>query len=150
MDSLRWVALAGILLSVTLATPQTAAFSSVSADRSVTVAVADDDDAFLGVERSPVSVPQNGTERTPLLTVTNRFPMPVSMQWNVTDERPHARPTIQNVSGPDTLDSGTTGTLQAVVVCGNSTSVERPTIRVRATSEAVSVEIARSVEVRCV
>jgi hypothetical protein len=56
-----------------LVTTGTGAFSATVADRGVTVAVVDDDSAFLGFEQS--ALPNGSTANlTVTMTVTNRFP----------------------------------------------------------------------------
>lgn len=71
MDRRQPVLVAGVVAAL-VAVSGSAGFTSTAADRGVEVAVVDDDEAFLGVERTTV----NETDGTANLsvTVTNRFP----------------------------------------------------------------------------
>ena len=149
MSWVRWAAIAGIVVAMAVAGPQTGAFSSMSADRGVAVSVAEDENALLAIEQPPVSVTGNGTSNVSLLQVTNRFTTPVSLRWNVTDGSPNTGPAVHGATGPEMLDSGASGPLCAAVDCGNATGVERATVTVRASSDDVSVVANRTVAVNC-
>ena len=56
MKTVHLLAIAGAVGSLVVLAPQTGAFTATTADRAVSVAVADDENAYLGIQRSPVSV----------------------------------------------------------------------------------------------
>lgn len=149
MNAVRLLATVGVVASFALLTLQSGAFSSATAERSVSVAVADDENAYLGMQQSPVAVTGNRSRGVVLLTVTNRFPRPLDLAVRVTERNPSERPTVARVSGPDTLAPGAESTVTAVVTCANGTGSETATVSLSASSEGVSVTANRSVAVRC-
>lgn len=71
MTSLKLLSVGLALVAVTALTVGSAGFSSMSVDRSVSVNVVDDDEAYVGVEACNTSESSNVTEVT--VRVTNRF-----------------------------------------------------------------------------
>ena len=61
-----------VVAAATASTAGTAGFSSVTADRGVTVSVADDDAAFLGIDREATNVSDGRTDL--VVGLTNRLP----------------------------------------------------------------------------
>jgi cobalamin biosynthesis protein CobT len=61
-----------VVAATTASTAGTAGFSSVTADRGVTVSVADDDAAFLGIDREATNVSDGRTDL--VVGLTNRLP----------------------------------------------------------------------------
>jgi uncharacterized cupredoxin-like copper-binding protein len=61
-----------VVAAATASTAGTAGFSSVSVDRGITVSVADDDAAFLGIDREATNVSDGRTDL--VVGLTNRLP----------------------------------------------------------------------------
>ncbi|WP_276271530.1 hypothetical protein [Haloarcula litorea] len=155
--TVRAVALLAATLLIVASLPfQTAGFSAASVDRSVEVAVAEDPDAYLGIDRAePVTVSGNESEVT-LLTLTNRFETNVEMFYDLTESEPGEPPSIESWGGPDRLGSGDVlesaerAPVTVIVSCGNSTASERYTFDLIADGGSVRVELERDVTVECV
>lgn len=150
MSVLRWAAIAGVVVAVALSAPQTGAFSTVSPDRSVTVAVADDEHAFLAIEGAPVSVAQNRSRIKPLLRVTNRFPTVVKLTATLAERSAGGGMRVNNVTGPGSLKVGASGSVRADLICANSTTNEQVAVTLRASGDGISMVANRTVEVGCV
>lgn len=148
MNAVRLLAVVSVVVSVGLLTPQTGAFTSATADRSVSVSVVDDEDAYLGIQRSPVSLA--GNREVVLLTVTNRFQRALDLTVRVTERNPGVAPTVTAVDGPAALAPGGAAPVTASVTCVDSTASGRPTVTLNASGEGVSVMATRSVAVDCV
>jgi hypothetical protein len=131
MNRRAWVVvLAGIVALAT--TVGTGAMSSMSAERAMTVDVADDDDAYLGVAIE-TTMTENGTTLT--VTVTNQFPGGILLE-NV--KISHNGTTLS--PGDGSLDVGNPEevTFENVNCDG--------TVRITASAEHVHVELEREVE----
>ncbi|MFC4447717.1 hypothetical protein [Halorussus aquaticus] len=145
--------LALALLAVVVLTASTGGFSSVGADRSLDVAVADDDHALLEIDRGNGSLANGVHRNVRLLTLRNQF-----------GDGPLAVPTVRVVGSGDpqpprvgnasvTSESGGTVTVVvADVTCANnSNDAEVFTVRVRASANDgdVSVRLSRRVRIAC-
>lgn len=107
------VALSGLLVG-------SAGFGSASAERGVSVAVVDDDSAYVGYESSDLTV--NDGDRVPIVTVSNRlFDDVVVTDVTVSSESV----TFANLSHP-TLAPGESAVIEGTVDCqpGDAETVE--------------------------
>ncbi|WP_324661869.1 hypothetical protein [Haloarcula sediminis] len=150
MNVVRALAVAGIVASLVLVAPQTGAFTSATADRSVSASVTDDESAYLGIQQSPVSVAGNRSQEAVLLTVTNRLPRPLDLSVHITEHNPNSGPTVARANGSARLGAGGESTVTAAVTCGNSTGSETATVTLDASGDGVSMTANRSVAVDCV
>lgn len=124
-------------------------FSSVAADRGVSVAVADDDSALVGYDTGTVQV--TGNERVDLVTVTNRLSSEASVT-NVTVTTGADDVTVSSVSKP-TLDPGESEAVAADIHCPGNRDVP-VTVSVTVEGEGVTAAISgdtttRSFELDC-
>jgi len=150
MNAVRLLAVVGVAASLVLVAPQTGAFTSATVDRSVSVAVVDDENAYLGIQQSPVSVTGSQSSEVVLLTLTNRFQKPLDITVRVTARTTDRRPTVARASGPATLDAGAEASVTAVATCANSTATEQSTVSISASGDGVLVTADRTVTVDCV
>ncbi|MFC6953351.1 hypothetical protein [Halorubellus litoreus] len=132
MSRRGWLVLAAAAV-VVATTAGTGAFSAVSAERGIQIAVVDDDRAYLGVA---VTANVSGNDTTARITVTNQFPQGTTLSAvtaTVDGE------TVSLTPGSTTLDGGdsTTGTV-ANVTCGD-------TVTIRASGDGVRVELEREI-----
>lgn len=145
--------LALALLAVVVLTASTGGFSSVDADRSLEVAVVDDDHALLEIDRGNRSLANGVHRKVRLLTLRNQF-----------GDGPLAVPTVRVVGSGESQpprvgnasvtsdDGGTVKAIVADVTCANnSNNAEVFTVRVRASANDgdVSVRLSRRVRVTC-
>ncbi|WP_435064117.1 hypothetical protein [Halobaculum sp. EA56] len=143
------VAAVGLLTVVVTVTAQTGAFVAVSADRPVTVNEVGDDEAYLGIDRTSVTVDGNTSDGEALATFTNRFARSVDVEVAVDD--PDGYPVLEDVDGPGTLGVGDAGTLTADVRCDNSTAAQSITLDIEADGgNGLEFEATRTVAVECV
>jgi hypothetical protein len=119
------------LVAVTL-TSATSGFTATTADRSVTVSVADDDTALLGIERT-VSGTDNGTTNV-TVTVVNRFG---EASLSTVVVRVDGQSKNLAASGPLAPGEAETATIEAVRCTG--------TLHVTAEGETVRVTLNRTV-----
>lgn len=112
-------------------------FSSVAADRGVSVAVADDDSALVGYDTDDQTV--TGDERLTLVTVTNRLSSSASVT-NVTATTADDAVRVSDVSKP-TIGTGEKGLVDAAVHCEQGATT---TVTVSVTVEADGVTAAIS------
>lgn len=124
-------------------------FSSVGAERGVSVAVTDDQSAFVGVETHPQTLPTKETpKRITLLTVTNNF-----------DVRAHVRdvglggrsppPKIEDAAPTkSSIAPGENGTVTANVNCGTGREAVTVDISVE-TVTGTYVSLSREVAIEC-
>ena len=147
------VVLAAALLAVTLVSG-TGGFSSAAAERSVDVAVAEDDEAFVGVETGDIG--RCGGNQV-ALTVTNRFHTDLhTVEARVVDDSSDIRAEVMET--PHHLGSGEDGDVVVRVTpatpadedAGNGDAVDG-TIHVHLTVEGdgTTVELTRPVPVEC-
>jgi len=147
MSGIRAAALFGVLLALLLLTTQSGAFSAATADRSVTVAVVEDEDAYLGIERWTVS--ETGQATTPLLRVTNHLSTTVEVHITVVESGGAGRAVLNSVQGPDTLHVGESALVSAGVTCAGGTTAEPATLRIHASGSGVSVTAHRIPDIDC-
>ncbi|MDT3434844.1 hypothetical protein [Haloarcula sp. 1CSR25-25] len=143
------VALCALALSMTLVA-QTGAVTSMSAERSIEVAVADDEDALLGIEVQSVEVQRNATENVTLLTAENRLDRPVDLDATATGDEDTQRLNVTAVDAPESLSSGELGSVVATVECTNATTAEMLTVALSASGGGTSVELSRNMHAQCV
>ncbi|RKS75166.1 hypothetical protein BDK61_4707 [Haloarcula quadrata] len=143
------VALCALALSMTLVA-QTGAVTSMSAGRSIEVAVADDEDAFVGIDVQSVEVERNATENVTLLTVENRFDHSVDLDVVVTGAEDNQRLNVTAVDAPKSLNSGERGSVVATVECANATTAEMLTVALSASGGGTSVKLPRDMNAQCV
>ena len=106
-----------IALAVVLGTAGTGAFSSAETDRSVSVAVVDDDEAYVGYD--PIEVNATNNETVALVTVTNRFQTPLDVTDVAVTEPPDGNLTV-DVNAPEQpagIGVGDAGEVMGVVGC---------------------------------
>ncbi|MFC7229007.1 hypothetical protein N0B31_16500 [Salinirubellus salinus] len=145
----HWLLVLAVVGVVTTGAGGTGAFSSATAERGVSVAVAPPEDAFLGLTDSlDATVPENGT-RADLLTVTNRLNQRVDLTAEVFETDPDGGPNVTNVSVVLSLEPGEGGPVSADLAC-DSNATESVTVTVDAVGTGVRVENAsRPVELTC-
>lgn len=150
MNTIRLLAVVGVVASLVLVAPQTGAFTSAAADRSISITVVDDESAYLGIQQSPVSVGGNENRNVVLLTVTNRFSEPLELNVHITEQNPDSRPSVARANGPARLAAGAESPVAAVVTCANSTGSDTATVTLSASGDGVSVTANRTVAVDCI
>ena len=143
------VLLCALALSMTLVA-QTGAVTSVSAERSMEVAVADDEDAPVGIDVQSVEVQRNATENVTLLTAENRFDHSVDLNTTVAGDEDNQRLNVTAVDAPASLNSGERGSVGATVECENATAAETLAVTLVASGDGSSVELSRDSNAKCV
>jgi hypothetical protein len=139
MSKLRLASVALLALASTGLLFGSMGFSSVAADRGVSVAVADDDSSLVGYDSDAVAV--TGNERVDLVTVTNRLSSEASVtNVTVTTSGDDDNVVVSNVSKP-TLGPGEAEAVAADVHCPGNRDVP---ITVSVTVEAEGVTAAIS------
>lgn len=125
------------------------ALSTATLDRGVSVQVAADEDAVLGVEATDVVVSGDATD-VDLLTLVNRHHADLTgVQVTVSEANASRAPSLSNVTGVDSLDVGESGTVRADVSCEGTTNGERVTLDVVAAGDGLEIRLTRHVEVAC-
>lgn len=147
------VVLAAALLALTLVSG-TGGFSSVAAERSVNVAVADDDRALVGIEAERVD--RCGGNQV-ALTVSNRVGTDLhTVEATVLDGRSDLRATVTDT--PSGLGVGESGAIMIQVTpatpasgdAGNRDAVDGTiTVQLMVVGDGVRVTLTRSVPVEC-
>jgi hypothetical protein len=128
-----WLVLAAALV-VLATTAGTSAFSAASLDRSVQIGVADDDDAYLGVDVTGTTT--NGTT-TVDVSVANRFPSGTAL---TTVTATVDGDTITLTPSDGSLDTGeNTDATIGGVTCSN-------TVTVHASGDGVTVTLERAID----
>ncbi|MDG5776948.1 hypothetical protein QA599_10875 [Haloarculaceae archaeon H-GB1-1] len=148
MTSVRLVALA---VTAVLVVTSTGGYGSVTANREVSVGIAPDDEALLGIETaSPTLTPGRNRDVT-LLKVQNHFQSPVeTLQVTVTDETT-GPPKISpdgDVSAATSLGPGASTAVEADVVCRPGSS-GRVVVSLDATGTDFEVSLRRTVQISC-
>ncbi|WP_424003630.1 hypothetical protein ACOZ4I_04965 [Haloarcula salina] len=143
------LALAALSASTALVA-QTGAYSAVSAEREVRVAVVDDEEALVGIQTRPVAVERNSSANVTLATVSNRFDSPIEIGTTATEAAADRRLTLTSVAAPDSLGSGERASILATVSCANATTATAITVTVTATGAGTSVELRRKLDAQCV
>lgn len=132
MSRRGWLVL-GAAAVVLATTAGTSAFSAVSAERGIHVAVVDDDDAYLGVA---ITANATGNKTVAIITVRNQFPDGSTL---TTVTATSADEMVSLTPGARTLDTGDTSTrVLTDVTCGD-------TIIIRASGDGIRVELEREV-----
>jgi len=149
MQSMRTAATIGFVLGIVLLTVQTGAFSRASADRGVDIAVVNDDDAYLGIEKRPVSVTSNESENASLVRLTNRFSRSLELVLTIAESDTERLPDISSVDGPTVLQSGESESIRATVRCDNLTATETATVGIQASNDGTRVVANRTIQISC-
>jgi hypothetical protein len=143
----RRVALVVAALAVTALATGTFGFTGVDAERGLSVAVADDDEAFLGLEPGPLD--HCGEQR--LVTVTNRFEAAVTVDVSVvgtSDVRVGAVGTPDGAVGP-----GESAHVSVRLQPDEETATDggdgTVTVRIHAAGEGVESAMTRTYAVQC-
>ena len=123
-------------------------FTSVSADRALSVEVVDDEEAFLGIEEGPLDR-CGGNQR--LLTVHNRFGTAIDATVTVTKTEGVQ---VMSVSGPDdAIDPGESGDvivqLKPDREAGSDGGDGSLTVRVSASGNGVEASATRTYATNC-
>lgn len=150
MRRVRRAALAVATLTLLASVVVTGGFSSVSADRTVQVAVAEDSRAYLSITE-PAQNLSAGEQRVTLLTLQNRFATRLT-GVEVTVAGDGTSPPNLNgtdpVDHPESLAIGEEGDVSVTVYCGDSGSDEFR-VAVDASGPGVSVGLNRTVRLTC-
>jgi len=154
----RLVAVAAATLAVTLLV-SSSGFSTVNADRGVSVSVADDSEAFVGVETHSPEIAGAGPETVTLLTVENNFGDSLSVTATIVDGGDAPPPFIKETRLETAEPFVGQEDVNATVHCSNSSSTasvagpndktETVDVRLTVTGSSVRVEMTRSVTVTC-
>jgi len=150
---LRRLAVAALVAAAVLAIPATSGFSATSAERPVEVAVVDDGNAYLGLEKKSPTL-GNGTHSDVLLVeMMNNFAIDITdIEVSVIEDDASMPPNLVN-SGSVTdssLGPGETADVTADIDCGNAAGSETFVVDLSAeTADGSSVELTRDVEVEC-
>ena len=160
MTRLRRVAVVLAALAVVGTTIPTGGLSSASAERSVSVDVVPDDEAFLGVveHNQTVDPGLNGDQgnstkaQVVLLTLTNRFPTDLTVEVSVGDAGAPP-PKMQSLADRSfSLPMGHARHVEANVVCGGGggpTGSDVFTVEVVASGTGIGIELTRHVTIEC-
>lgn len=125
MGRIRTLSIVLALLAATGLLVGSMGVTSVDAERGVSVAVADDDGAYVGYESSDMTVADG--ERVELVTVTNRLHGDLTVE----DVEISANSTSFTDPTHPTMGSGESGTIEADVACdGGSTDTVQVTVTV--------------------
>jgi len=148
----RRVWLLGVALALLLTLQGTSGYTAVAGDRSVQIAVAPDDQAYLGVDSEDRTLPVGHNEDVQLLTLTNNAPT------RLTDVQVR----IDDGTGPPPIisDRATVGPTGSSVPVGESVAVtadvtcapghkEQFKLYVTATNNTFRSELSRTVTVHC-
>jgi len=127
-------------------------FSSVAADRGVSVAVVDDDNALVGYDTANQTV--TGDEGVELVTVTNKLSSSASVtDVSVAPPNDESEVEVRDIQTPGSIPTGESRTVDAAVDC-ESGAAETLTVSVTVEADGVTAEISgdtatRSFEVAC-
>ncbi|MBV0900917.1 hypothetical protein [Haloarcula salina] len=143
------LALAAITASTALVS-QTGAYSAVSAEREVRVAVVDDEEALVGVQARPVAVERNSSANVTLALVANRLDGAVELNVTAAESAGDRRLNLTSVSAPDSLGSGERAPVSGAVACANSTTETVVTVTVTVTGAETGVALDRTLNAQCV
>lgn len=152
----RRVALLAALALATAVILGSAGASAVVADRGLQIAVAPDEEAFLGLEVDDPALPNGNHEDVELVALRNNFPNEiVRVEAAVA---PGESPTPPLLAGADPvrvsdrrLPVGATATVTADITCsGNAEPVETVDVSIAVeTAGGSTVELTRAVQVTC-
>lgn len=124
-------------------------FSALSADRTISVAVADDEEAFLALDVPSELEFDNGRHDGVVIIefVGNNFPEPLEL--NITISDPRGSPVKLDQETPDTLGSGETATVTVDLECSAGQEREDWDVDIVADGKTVHVELTRTVTIIC-
>jgi len=142
MNKIKASALVLLLLTGSGVMFGSSGFTGVSADRSVSVEVANDNHAFVGYQSADRTVQDNTT--IALVTVENRFSNSVDVS-NVTIKKGGS--IIRNLRIPTDIPSGDSDTVQATVYCTSNTTQEIE-LTVTVTRGSVTAQLSGDTETR--
>ena len=140
----RLAAVFGVLAFVLVAVG-TGGYSSVTADRGVSIGVADDAEAFLGVEREVVTDTENSTEIS--LAVTNRLSTEIRVE--ITHRSTGNGPPVEIDPSAFELGAGETRDVRMAIDCRSTASAGDVELDIDAVGDAVEIELQRAVDARC-
>jgi len=155
---IRRVPLALALLGIALLAVGTGGFSATSADRGVSVAVVDDENALLGVENGAVALDNGNHSDVTLLALENQADSTRLRIADLTVETPPDERALDAGSPPKlygvSVESNGNPTKRRIVadkvVCASNRGNEkRVIVGLTASSEHLTVELAREVVVEC-
>jgi hypothetical protein len=112
MNKLKTLSLLLLLVSITGIMVGSGGFTTVSADRDVSISVENDKSAYVGYQSDKLS-PENGTT-IELVTIENRLSDDINI-INITIEDGNFN--ISNTTTPTDISPGETGTIQGTVRC---------------------------------
>lgn len=141
----RHASLALAVVVLVAFTVGTGGFSSATVERGVTIAVADDEQAYLGI--APVNVTVTSGNETRLFTLTNRFGTNLTIDAQVNDTSENMN--VAAVDMPNRLGGGVSGPVNATVACDEN-ATGTVTVRIDASGAGVEVTMERRVTVECI
>lgn len=152
MNLWRTAGLVGVTVLVLSVAVGTSGFATGTLERGIDIAIESEDDSYIGIQAHSVTA-ENGRSTVPVLTVRNNFDGDVRLQVSATvDAGPSGEgpPKIHSLTPPQTLGVGEEGTIQATVICSNSTQRSGTfSIEATATGPDVSSSFTRDVTVTC-
>ena len=159
MTRLRRASLVFVVLAAVAATG-TGAFSSVGAERTFEMGVADQDEALLGVDTHVIRTGNSPSDHE-LVALHNRFDQPVEVTLSFDEDVPEDHPKLTGLSAEDTttrsfpesitfeLGSGDREPVDATVMCNNATEGATWDVAISADGESVSVDTTDTIQVHC-
>jgi hypothetical protein len=144
-----------VFLSIAAVTG-TGSFTSASVDRPVSIAVVEDERAYVGIhENRPVISP--GTHDVVLVRIANRFDSDVeNVDVTVRDDRRLLEtgrgtpPIVHDVDAPYAIPEGGDGFVEANVTCGATNTEAIVPLRITLGTGNVTAEMTRNVTIECV
>lgn len=155
---MRRAAYAGVAIAALLLVSTTGGFTSVGADRGLSIAVADDDEAFVGIDMADQTLDNGNHDEVRLAVLTNRLSSPLTdVAVQVTGTSASQSPKLvpqgnSDVVAPGTLDVSESGEVTADIRCdaaGGGAHAETWDLRIEANGEGVTVDLPRQVTVAC-
>lgn len=150
MNGRLWVVVAAVVVTIVLTVP-TGGFSAASADRSMEVAVVEDTDGIVDVDRRQVRLENGHHEDVPLFVVGNdvaREGLTVTATA-VGDAACGRPPHVTAVSGPGQVAAGESGAVTADVVCAAARETGTVTVELVATTDDFQARMTRDVTIQC-
>lgn len=149
MTSRRSLPLLVAVVVVTSLVLSGGAFSAVTTERGVHLAVVDDEKAYLGLQPvTPLELPADETLDLNVVRLTNQFTSTLDEISVSVTEGDDDLPTVADVNAPSGLGPGDVGWITADIDCGVSGNGETVTITIEASGRD-SVELARDVTIDC-
>lgn len=128
----------------------TGGFTAASADRSVQIAVAPDDEAFVGIDTADPTLDNGRHADVELLRVHNGLGEPVRVTASVARaDRTGRPPTVRAVTGPGTLAPGESGAVTADAVCAAARETGTVTVELVVAGDGVDATMERDVKITC-